>query len=336
MKTATSDIVEHVIAHQELEATIQPEQLATWEVAVEAWEADPAKPNPYEMVVKTPTQAAIRKQLAEEEAKALEEGKDFSLSDEVSPSSLIASGIDLESEQYVPSFFPLQATSNQVLYRRTVKLLSNKVWDHLQDRELTRLQLRSNTLTRKIETWYQLLQLYIPSSVKLREREAGKKTVAPYGILLWLPSGIGKRAPVDQQLTEIEYHLREGQAHEALGVLRRNLQMRATLFDVKDRWLRGQGANTRVLNSIATVQARISAAAKEYRQARNALLTLAEVLGCTGIDNLFPVLNKEDIRSMSEGKEKQGETRRTLSWTWRHGDGIDAQNDGQGYILDSE
>ncbi|RXW17173.1 hypothetical protein EST38_g8682 [Candolleomyces aberdarensis] len=107
MTTATSDVAEHVIAHQELEVSLQSEQVASWQEAVKAWEKDPSKPNPYEMVVKTPTQAAIQKQLAEEEAKALEEGKNFSLTDEVSPSSLTASGIDLEFEQYVFSLHPL-------------------------------------------------------------------------------------------------------------------------------------------------------------------------------------------------------------------------------------
>jgi hypothetical protein len=48
-----------------------------------------------------PTQAAVRRQLAEEEAKNLASGKDFTLDDKVSPSVLIAAGLDLEAEQYV-------------------------------------------------------------------------------------------------------------------------------------------------------------------------------------------------------------------------------------------
>ena len=48
-----------------------------------------------------PTQAAVRRQLAEEEAKDLAAGKDFTLDDRVSPSVLIAAGLDLEAEQYV-------------------------------------------------------------------------------------------------------------------------------------------------------------------------------------------------------------------------------------------
>jgi hypothetical protein len=48
-----------------------------------------------------PTQAAVRRQLAEEEAKNLAAGNDFTLDDKVSPSVLIATGLDLEAEQYV-------------------------------------------------------------------------------------------------------------------------------------------------------------------------------------------------------------------------------------------
>jgi hypothetical protein len=39
--------------------------------------------------------------LAEDEAKDLAAGKDFTLDDRVSPSVLIAAGLDLEAEQYV-------------------------------------------------------------------------------------------------------------------------------------------------------------------------------------------------------------------------------------------
>jgi hypothetical protein len=101
MVTATSDVAEHVIAHQELEATIEPQKLQDWTEAMLAWESDSSNPNPYEVAVKTPTQARVRRQLAEEEERALAAGVDVALSDEVSPSSLIAMGIDLEGEQYV-------------------------------------------------------------------------------------------------------------------------------------------------------------------------------------------------------------------------------------------
>ena len=48
-----------------------------------------------------PSQAAIRHQLSEAEAKELVGGRDIALDDVVSPSVLIAFGMDLEAEQYV-------------------------------------------------------------------------------------------------------------------------------------------------------------------------------------------------------------------------------------------
>jgi hypothetical protein len=59
------------------------------------------------MAASGPSQAAIRHQLAVDEAHDISEGRDFALDDKVSPSILIASGIDLEAEQYVLLHFSL-------------------------------------------------------------------------------------------------------------------------------------------------------------------------------------------------------------------------------------
>lgn len=48
-----------------------------------------------------PTQAAVRRELAEAEALDLATGKDFTLDTDVSPSVLVSSGLDLEAEQCV-------------------------------------------------------------------------------------------------------------------------------------------------------------------------------------------------------------------------------------------
>lgn len=99
METATSRVAEHVIAHQELEATLDDEDLPAWKKAMDDWERDPTTESPFVLHVDAPKQSAVRKELAEEEAKAIAEKKDFSLSNDVSPSVLISRGIDLEAEQ---------------------------------------------------------------------------------------------------------------------------------------------------------------------------------------------------------------------------------------------
>lgn len=48
-----------------------------------------------------PSRASVERQLAEDERRQLEEGRDFSLDETVTPSVLISTGISLEAEQYV-------------------------------------------------------------------------------------------------------------------------------------------------------------------------------------------------------------------------------------------
>lgn len=210
---------------------------------------------------------------------------------------------------------------NSHAFRRSLKADMQRKWTHSRDRELTRLQLRSNALVRKIESWYTILQLYIPATFTLRQEAVGEKTVAPYELSLWLPSGIGKRAPVEQRLVDIEFKLRSAQASEALVNLRRHLQRRVTVYDARKRWVRGQGANTRALNLLESVEERITASKDEYRRARRALLNLGGMLGARGLDRSFPPLLDSDVKALSRPQldsASAGQTTAILSWIWRH------------------
>lgn len=70
-----------------------------WKRMITEWERDPASvPNPFDMTIATPSQCAIFKAFADEDAEALAKGKNFSLTNGISPSQLICRGIDLESE----------------------------------------------------------------------------------------------------------------------------------------------------------------------------------------------------------------------------------------------
>lgn len=207
------------------------------------------------------------------------------------------------------------------LHRRALKSDMKKTWSHSRDRELTRLQLRSNTLTRKLEAWYTVLQLYIPATFKLRQDAIGEKSVAAYDLPLWLPSEIGNKAPIERRLVDIEYKLRSAQASEALVNLRRQLQRRVTVWDLKRRWVRGQGANTRALNLIGSIEERISVAKEEYRRARRALLVVGGLLGIRNLEKSFLPLLDGDVKSLSRpelNKVSAGQTTQVLSWIWRH------------------
>ncbi|RXW11828.1 hypothetical protein EST38_g14025, partial [Candolleomyces aberdarensis] len=97
LTAAAADLPEQVISHQELEDVLDEGMLVSWKKEVEAWESDPANPNPFEIKVDKPTQATVRRQLAEAERDMLDQGCDFSLDDQTSPSALIAMGLDIEA-----------------------------------------------------------------------------------------------------------------------------------------------------------------------------------------------------------------------------------------------
>ncbi|KAF9467072.1 hypothetical protein BDZ94DRAFT_1329986 [Collybia nuda] len=270
---ATSDVVDHVLAHRELESSLPQDTVREWTATVVAWETDPLMPNPFEVRVEVPTQAAVRRDLAEAEARDLASGKDFTLDNNISPSVFISSGLDLEAEQ------------------RAVKVEASKIWLHSQDRQKTKLQLRNNALSRKIVTWTRFQQLYIPTK---------KAPLPPHAYPLWLPSSITHKVVFDMRLADIEHKLRFAQACESLESLRQNLQMRAYLRKFKDRFSRGQGANTCAQNVLSS-----------------AIVALSMLLGKVGWEQEFKPLVESNIREISEADDGQSEGKRLISWVWK-------------------
>ena len=223
------------------------------------------------------------------------------------------------------------------LPRRSLATAEKQVWEHAQDRQRTKFQLRSNALQRKIDAWCKFQLLYCPAVATLHApspKGNNSSSIKPHLIPLWLPSQINGRVPVETSLISIEWKLWHAQAYKSLASLRHYLQFRAYLYKFKDRFVRGQGANTRARNSINSVQAKIDAAAAEYRVAYGALLLLSshhDVFEFGWKNELLP-LKDEDIRDLSEGKAErlgktQSEGRRTISWIWKVVPAEDLEND---------
>ncbi|KAG5349676.1 hypothetical protein C0989_002409 [Termitomyces sp. Mn162] len=160
-----------------------------------------------------PTQALVRYELAQAEARNASTTEETSLDEHVLPSVLIACGLEIEGEQC------------------GLKVEASKIWQHSQDRQRSKIQLRCNSLQRKIAAWSQINQLYIPAVTTLSRIEeqttaAQKKPLHAYTISHWLPSQIGTKLSFDLHLAEIEWKLRVAQAYEALETLRSCLQIR--------------------------------------------------------------------------------------------------------------
>ncbi|KAG5732594.1 hypothetical protein E4T56_gene16882 [Termitomyces sp. T112] len=207
------DTPENKNAHFDLTTSLPRDLSLKWGTEFEAWEQDKANTNPFPPKVAKPTQALVRYELAQAEARNASTTEETSLDEHVLPSVLIACGLEIEGEQC------------------GLKVEASKIWQHSQDRQRSKIQLRCNSLQRKIAAWSQINQLYIPAVTTLSRIEeqttaAQKKPLHAYTISHWLPSQIGTKLSFDLHLAEIEWKLRVAQAYEALETLRSCLQIR--------------------------------------------------------------------------------------------------------------
>ncbi|KAF4593594.1 hypothetical protein EYR40_008381 [Pleurotus pulmonarius] len=252
LKNAVATCAEQIESHYDFEKRLGPAVVTPWRVAVELWEADSSQPNPFALAVKTMSQHAVRLELNEEEAALIAQGKLELFHEDVTPCILISSGLDLEEQQ------------------RSLAKDIGGLGLHATDRQRVNIVQRANVLRNKINVWLDHQKLYCPGAFVLRGGEPSQITDpvnAVPSINLWLPSSIGHRATCPTGLREIEWKLRLAQAHDALNQIRTSLQIRAGVFQQKDRFERGQRAMTRSCSVIARLQDKIDECVERYRVA---------------------------------------------------------------------
>lgn len=180
----------------------------------------------------------------------------------------------------------------------------------------------------------------MPAAISVRNDEhdmTSKKADEAYMIPLWLPSQFARLKTnvhlIDRRLLELEWKLRTAQAYEALDQLRHHLQIRTHVFKFKDRFVRGQGANTRARDSLSTIQAKIDSDRDMYRAARSALVSLGDALGYSSWDHKLPALTDPDVRGISDGEDGQSEGKKQLPWIWKVM-GVIGKDDGDLHLRD--
>ncbi|KAG1888957.1 uncharacterized protein F5891DRAFT_1216956 [Suillus fuscotomentosus] len=304
---------EHREALGELEKTIEPTLILQWMREVEAWENDNSQRNPFESRFAPITQAAVRLQLAELEARELQAGINVSLHTDISPSRLITSGIDLQDQQQ----------------RLKVDIANMSL--HPTDNQKTNLQTRITTLQRRIDAWARIQELYIPVVSQFRHRSSDASVsntavLRPKTFKLWLPSELEPTATCDERLAAHEWELRHAQALDSLNEIRSHLRLWSHMYIYKDRNVRGQAASTRAQALIDGVEVRKQASVEKYRRARNALLALSHRLDKSGWEISLPRLLDSDVRPMGD-MERQGTG--TISWIWLDSrtDNTNSEND---------
>ncbi|KAI6142305.1 hypothetical protein EDD17DRAFT_1711602 [Pisolithus thermaeus] len=308
LKDAICESAEYQAVLQELEDALmhdEPKAFAEWKEEVYAWEADPSKTNPFDPKVETLTQAAIHLQLARDDVQALRDGTQVILHDNVSPSMLIASGLDLEEQQ------------------RRLSLDKASLGLHVSDRQEGLVFHKISSLQRRIDLWTAIQQLYMPvvSIIRQRLSTTSLGTDQPEDYALCLPSAVvAASGTCDKMLMEHEWKLRHAQAHDALHSLRQTLRYRSYILKFKDRHLTGQGANTRACATLKKIEAKITIVTQRYQAAHAALCSLVPYINKTGWQATLRSLRPDDIHSMTDMLGMETEGTRTFSWIWKvHG-----------------
>ncbi|KAG2365204.1 hypothetical protein BDR07DRAFT_1449868 [Suillus spraguei] len=264
---------------EKAEHAISSENRMAWKAEMEAWEENPndmTVTNPLEPKGITITQASAHLSLAQLEAKELERGVDLSLHPDVSPSVLVASGMDLEEEQ------------------RCLKVVADNLGVHATDTQKLSVLRTRISLRRKIDSWRQTQLLYVPSVQVLVTASATSDLDNAELIKLWLPSALNGNA-CDPHLQHIEWELRFVQAHNALEELRQCLRVHCSLLNFK----REQAA-----------------CVKRYRTAWGALKRLAPILKKVDWRGRLQDLSDDDVKPLIDPFATQGEGRRRLTWIW--------------------
>lgn len=206
-----------------------------------------------------------------------------------------------------------------IFRRRCLRVETESLGLHATDLQKAKVQFRANALMQRIDAWTTVQTLYIPGVASLQAQAAlmNNAVQKPQDISLWMPSAISRQVACDTKLEEIEWKRCIGQAHDALNELRHALRSCSYMLRFKDRFYRGQGANTRCRNSLKAVDAKVDASAAKYCAAYSTLLRLSTLLGKVGWKNTLRPLHADDIRSMTEGiNDLPSEGQQRLSWIW--------------------
>ncbi|THU91454.1 hypothetical protein K435DRAFT_820836 [Dendrothele bispora CBS 962.96] len=258
----------------------QGEVTNDWMGMIQEWEAELALPvdrrtkkNLFEMPKSGLSEAEIKLQLTELEAE--QERKGIPAIHNVSPTSFVSQGLELEEHQ------------------RTLKL-------DIQEKKFDTTVQKTALIQRRTK----LLPTYIPGALQLLSKTPAESEAPelPEDIPLYLPSDLPstyRREGCRQGLLEIEQKLREAQLRSALNQLRNHLHMKSRLLTYRTSNVAHQGAVTRSKALFNRCQRQIKNATRKYQRAW---------IGMTNIvgegEMVWKKLEEQDVRLMDGGGDR--------------------------------
>ncbi|KAG1881536.1 hypothetical protein C8R48DRAFT_783640 [Suillus tomentosus] len=280
------------------ESEVGAASLSVWRAEIEAWEIDHSQPNPFQSRVATMTQAAVRLELAKQDAKALEDGSVVSLHAEVTCSVFLSTGIDLEHTQR--------------RLRADVCALSQHSTDIQRTKVLTR---RTMPMVPNLRASASL----VPPNDNDND-DSGCSTLNPNSgnaedFQLLLPSELCNIVTCNRKLLEMEWSLRHAQANDALNECHSHIRVRHQLYQYKTQHVRGQGASKCARKTLDAVEDRLMLSHAKYASTHNALVSLSCHMDCAGWEQKLQPLKKAHLRPMGDfGGQTQGTA--IMSWIW--------------------
>ncbi|KAJ7745164.1 hypothetical protein B0H14DRAFT_2637194 [Mycena olivaceomarginata] len=260
----------------------QAEQVPAWKEMVEEFEADETKKNPYEVKITGLTEAEVRLKFAQEEEEEAKNG--VPVLHEVTPSSFIAAGLELEEQQRqvrIQAELKKAGTTAMVINMKTLR----------------------NKLNRGIIRFRKLQATYSPAAIQVLTKWVAHAEELAEDTPLMLPSAL---APEECEnggclkgVLKIEDDMRAAQCRTALPRLRNQLHIKSRLLLYKKHNSRHQGMNTRSRMIVARNESKIRLHSEKFQMAWQAWLRIARgEKSKVG----WPQLKKEDIRCMQDAE----------------------------------
>ncbi|KAJ7018016.1 hypothetical protein C8F04DRAFT_1278419 [Mycena alexandri] len=305
----------------------QMEHVPQWKAAVEAFEADSTKPNPYEIPKSGASEHDVRLECAQEEAADQVAG--IPAIHNVSPSAFILAGLDLEEQQ------------RQI----KIEVLTRRDQSTKQSAELVE---KRTKLSRYIARFRALQIAYTPAALQAladrpapspdKEEEAARVENVP----LFLPSALteDQRATgCNRGVVGIETRLRDAQCRSALDEIRNLLHVKSRFrtykggnklrsfgekyvaaWEAKRRLVGEANVGWRRLNpkkDLRCMESEDDAAQRSKRKVRGKKRSVGQ--GATEEER------REGVQEGQRGKGHASEGRRTVSWIWM---GVDSSSPG--------
>ncbi|KAJ7190623.1 hypothetical protein GGX14DRAFT_579706 [Mycena pura] len=261
----------------------QADRVPVWKKMVEDFERDPSQKNPYEMKIRGLSEQDVRLQFATEEAEEAKKGRP--VLHEVTPSSFIVAGLELEEQQ------------------RRARVQAELKKAGTTAMQINMKQLRT-TLNRGIARFRKLQATYSPAAIEALKKRGAREDELPEDVPLMLPSALSESERDNggcvKGLIEIEDAMRAAQCRTALPRLRNQLHIKSRFLLYKKHNSRHQGMNTRSRTIVARNESKIRLHSEKFQTAWRARLRIAKgdrsKVG-------WPELMKGDIRCMQDAEE---------------------------------